>query len=178
MSSGESDYLRDQAARAAKPRCTCWDGYEVGGPTPGVSPDCAFHSYTTRTIPVVQAAVADKSALPAASDKCAQISDTLFPAPDRKEYPLFTGWLRYFPHAHAAASRCSHIANEQHNPGEPVHWDKSKSIGEGNELLRHLLQAGTRDADGQRHSVKVLWRAAELVEREILAEIAAGTYEP
>lgn len=89
---------------------------------------------------------------------------------NRKEYPIFTGLLMYFPDACAAVARCSYIANEQHNPGEPVHWDKSKSVGEGNELLRHLMQGGSLDSDGIAHDVKAAWRALELVQRRIEAE--------
>jgi len=108
---------------------------------------------TTPTAPVVQK--------PEAPD--------MFPG-DRKAYPVFTGLLLYFPDACAAVANCSHIANEQHNPGERVHWDRAKSIGEGNELLRHLMQAGTFDADGIRHTAKAAWRALELLQREIEAE--------
>ncbi len=97
---------------------------------------------------------------------------TLFPGP-RKEYPVLTAALMYFPHAFAELARCSYLANEQHNPGEPVHWDYTKSVGDGNELLRHLMDAlgpNPIDAEGVHHDVKVLWRAAELVERRIRRE--------
>lgn len=95
---------------------------------------------------------------------------TFFPG-DRKAYPVFTGLLMYFPDACAAVANCSHVANEQHNPGEPVHWDRSKSIGEGNEVLRHLMD-GTRspvDNDKVLHYAKAAWRMFELLQRQIEA---------
>lgn len=124
----------------------------------------------TANVPPVSAAT-DKSASPPAADKSEeriQTSDDMFPD-NRKAYPVYTGLLRYFPDACAAVANCSHVANEQHNPGEPLHWARGKSIGQGDELLRHLMQAGTLDADGVRHSAKVAWRALELLQREIEA---------
>lgn len=96
----------------------------------------------------------------------------LFPG-DRKAYPVLTGALMYFPFAFAELAKLSARANEQHNPGEPVHWDYSKSIGDGNELVRHLMDSlgpNPIDAEGVHHDVKVLWRAAETVERRIRRE--------
>lgn len=95
----------------------------------------------------------------------------LFPG-NRKEYPVFTGLLMYFPNACAAVARCSYFANEQHNPGEPMHWNKSKSIGTGDETVRHLMDAahGTpAGADGIEHAANHAWRAMEYLERLILA---------
>jgi len=36
--------------------------------------------------------------------------------------------------------------------------------------VRHLLKAGTLDADGVRHSAKVAWRALALLQRELDGE--------
>lgn len=89
---------------------------------------------------------------------------------NRGDYPILTGLLDYFPNACAEVANCSKAANDQHNPGEPMHWAPEKSIGDGNQLLRHLMQRGTRDTDGVRHSAKMAWRALELLERELAAE--------
>ncbi len=100
----------------------------------------------------------------------------LFPG-NRKDYPVLTGALMYFPYAFAELARLSARANEQHNPGEPIHWDYSKSIGDGNETLRHLMDScgpNPVDAEGVYHDVKVLWRAAETVERRIRRERGIG----
>jgi len=93
-------------------------------------------------------------------------------AKDRKEHPICTGVLDYFPQALMEVARCSKIGNDQHNPGQPLHWAKEKSMDEADALVRHLLQRGTRDTDGVRHSAKVAWRALALLEREIEAERA------
>lgn len=94
---------------------------------------------------------------------------------ERKTYPIATGVLDYFPDAIAEVAHVSFIGNEQHNPGQPLHWDKAKSMDEPDALVRHLTQRGTRDTDGTRHSAKVAWRALALLQREIEAE--ETTYE-
>ena len=91
-------------------------------------------------------------------------------ASERKEYPLATGVLDYFPNALLAVAHVSYVGNEQHNPGTPLHWDRAKSTDEADALLRHFLQRGTLDSDGVRHSAKAAWRALALLEKEIEAE--------
>ena len=91
-------------------------------------------------------------------------------AKERKTHPIYMGVLKYFPDAIAEVAHVSYVGNEQHHPGAPLHWDKSKSTDEGDALLRHLLEAGTRDTDGLRHSAKVAWRALAMLQREIDAE--------
>lgn len=86
----------------------------------------------------------------------------------RKNQPILTGLLDYFPNACLYVSEVSRVANEQHNPGQPMHWAKEKSIGDGNEIVRHLLDRGKIDDDGLRHTGKVAWRALELLERELM----------
>lgn len=80
-------------------------------------------------------------------------------AKERKEVPLYSGLFKYFPDALAEVAHLSHIGNQQHNPGQPLHWDKSKSTDHEDCLLRHLMQSGTVDSDGVLHDVKVAWRA-------------------
>jgi len=91
-------------------------------------------------------------------------------AMERKEYPLFSGLLKYFPDALVEVAYVSFMGNKQHHPDKPLHWDKSKSTDEPDALMRHLLDAGTLDTDGVRHSAKVAWRALALLQREIEAE--------
>lgn len=86
---------------------------------------------------------------------------------DRKERPICTGVLDYFPDAIAEVAHCSYVGNEQHNPGEPLHWAKEKSTDEADALLRHLMERGNLDRDGVRHTAKVAWRALALLQREI-----------
>ena len=91
-------------------------------------------------------------------------------AVSRKETPVFSGVLQYFPDAIKAVARCSFVGNEQHNPDKPLHWDREKSGDELDALTRHLLDAGTIDTDGVRHSTKVCWRALANLQKEIEKE--------
>lgn len=93
-------------------------------------------------------------------------------AAKRKSIPLATGLIDYFPDALAAVAELSLIGGQQHNPGKPLFWDRSKSTDHGDCLMRHFLDRGTRDADGVRHSAKVAWRALALLQVEL--ERAAG----
>jgi len=87
----------------------------------------------------------------------------------RKATPLFTGCYNYFPKALAAIARVSLAGNEQHNPGSPLHWDRSKSGDELDACARHMQDAGKLDDDGHRHSAKMAWRALANLEKEIEA---------
>lgn len=88
----------------------------------------------------------------------------------RKALPIFSGVLRYFPDAIAAVAHCSKVGNDQHNPGEPLHWARDKSTDEHNTCVRHLLDSGTIDTDGVRHSAKAAWRALAALQKEIEAD--------
>ena len=92
---------------------------------------------------------------------------------ERKAIPVATGFVDYFPDAMAAVAELSKIGNEQHNPGKPLHWDRSKSGDESDAMMRHFLQRGTLDTDGIRHSAKVAWRAMALLQKEIEQAAAA-----
>jgi hypothetical protein len=91
-------------------------------------------------------------------------------AAERKAIPLTTGVLDYFPDALAAVAECSRMGNEQHNPGEPLHWAKEKSTDHADCILRHMVDRGTVDTDGIRHSAKVAWRALAMLQIEIEKE--------
>lgn len=90
----------------------------------------------------------------------------------RKRTPLYSGLVRYFPDALIAVAQLSQVGNDQHNPGKPLHWDRSKSTDEHDALLRHLFEAGTVDTDGVLHSAKVAWRALAALQKEIELEQA------
>jgi hypothetical protein len=93
----------------------------------------------------------------------------------RKKIPIATGFIDYFPDAIAAVAELSRIGNDQHNPGKPLHWDRTKSTDEADTLMRHFLERGTVDTDGVRHSTKVAWRALALLQKEIEAARAQAT---
>lgn len=96
----------------------------------------------------------------------------------RNELPMFDGLLAYFPNALAYVSTISKIGNEQHNPGEDLHWDRNKSKDHLNKIVRHAVDAGKKDARGVRHSGRLAWRALanlqEELEREEGAPLARG----
>lgn len=88
-------------------------------------------------------------------------------AEERKNRPVFTGVIKYFPDALMEVSRVSLAGNEQHHPGKPLHWDRNKSNDDYDALARHLIDAGTIDDDGIRHTAKVAWRALACLQKEI-----------
>jgi len=91
-------------------------------------------------------------------------------ATQRKEHPVTSGVLAYFPDAIMEVAHCSYVGNEQHNPGTSMRWDRSKSGDESDALIRHFLERGTVDSDGIRHSAKAAWRALALLQKEIEGE--------
>jgi len=86
---------------------------------------------------------------------------------ERKSTPIATGVLDYFPLALSEIARVSKAGNDQHNPGQPLHWAKDKSTDHADSLIRHFLERGTFDIDNQRHSAKVAWRALALLQTEL-----------
>lgn len=94
-------------------------------------------------------------------------------AKSRKDFPIATGVIDYFPDAIAAIAECSRIGNDQHNPDQPVFWDRTKSDDESDALMRHFVERGTFDADGIRHTTKVAWRALAMLQKELEAEYLA-----
>jgi len=96
----------------------------------------------------------------------------------RKEAPVASGVLDYFPDALVAIAQVSYAGNQQHNPGQPLHWNRAKSGDEDDALIRHFLQRGTVDSDGIRHSAKMAWRALALLQKELEAETAPAPARP
>jgi hypothetical protein len=92
----------------------------------------------------------------------------------RKEQPMATGFLDYFPDAAAEVANVSFVGNQQHNPGQPTHWAKEKSGDHADCIMRHLTERGTRDTDGMRHTAKLAWRALALLQTEIEDERKAA----
>ena len=88
-------------------------------------------------------------------------------AKERKGMPVYSGVLNYFPNALKEVAKTSKAGNDQHHPGTPLHWDKSKSKDEYDALLRHLIDHNENpiDEDGQFHLSKVAWRALAGLER-------------
>lgn len=111
----------------------------------------------------------------------------------RKRVKPFAGFFAYFPDAIAAVAELSHIANEKHNPGEPLHWAKGKSTEQRESQARHMLDEANegptaRDAIGDLavlHATANAWRA--MAQLQTLADqghnifaigVDAGSEEP
>jgi hypothetical protein len=96
-------------------------------------------------------------------------------AKQRKGIPVWSGFIKYFPDAIAAVAELSRKGNDQHNPGKPLHWDRSKSGDELDAQMRHLLDMAAdgedaTDTDEVFHATKNAWRAManlqKLIERK------------
>lgn len=97
---------------------------------------------------------------------------------DRKNRPMVGGLLDYFPSALAEVAYVSFVGNEKHNPGEPLHHARGKSMDHADCLIRHLADRGKIDTvvlkDGRvfkvRHTAYVAWRALALLQEELEAD--------
>lgn len=84
----------------------------------------------------------------------------------RKNTPITTGVLDYFPAALAAVARVSKKGNDKHNPGEPLHWARGKSMDQADTIGRHLIDRGLDDEDGESHTAHLAWRALAMLQLE------------
>lgn len=95
----------------------------------------------------------------------------------RKDHPVATGVIDYFPDALLAVASVSMEGARKHGTfndvGRPT-WDRSKSTDDADALMRHFLHRGQFDIDGHRHSAKVAWRALAVLQRELDAEESAA----
>lgn len=58
----------------------------------------------------------------------------------RKTFPLYEGLFGYFPDILAAIAHHSFVSNEQHNPGQSMHWSREKSSDHLDAALRHITE--------------------------------------
>lgn len=108
---------------------------------------------------------------------------------ERKNYPLLSGLLKYFPAALAGVSNTSKLGNDKHNPGEPLHHARGKSMDHGDCIIRHLMDtedllAAMRREDKDVDEKMVLtevnqlvWRAlaySQLIHEKFGAPLAPG----
>jgi hypothetical protein len=92
-----------------------------------------------------------------------QVSD------NRKNKPVFSGVLMYFPEALMAVAEHSKKGNDKHNPGQPLHWAKDKSKDHADCIARHLIDIGPNwdaiDPETQSlHAQALAWRALALLQ--------------
>lgn len=87
-------------------------------------------------------------------------------AEKRKATPVYSGVLKYFPRALQEVSKCSLAGQKQHNVGNDLYWDKSKSADNEDALVRHLIDhtVNPMDDDGVLHLAKVAWRSLAALE--------------
>lgn len=78
-------------------------------------------------------------------------------AQERKNIPIYTAFIKYFPDAIIEVTKVSFKGNAQHNTPDKVWWDKSKSQDELDALMRHLLEGDW---------AAVAWRAMAQLQRE------------
>jgi hypothetical protein len=86
---------------------------------------------------------------------------------ERKGVPIATGVLDYFSAALAEIAKVSKAGNDQHNPGQPLHWSRGKSMDHADTMMRHFMERGTLDTDKLRHTAKMAWRALAMLQQEM-----------
>lgn len=88
---------------------------------------------------------------------------------ERKNFPLFSGLLAYFPAALAQVSNHSKEGNDKHNPGLPLQHARGVSGDHADCILRHLVDAAEYPA-GSPQRVEELralcWRGLALLQEE------------
>ncbi len=97
---------------------------------------------------------------------------------ERKEFPMCTGVLDYFPAALAEVAHVSWVGNQKHNPGQPLHHARGKSMDHPDCIVRHTSERGGwdrfewTDENGAQqvrwvmHSAYVAWRALADLQQE------------
>lgn len=95
---------------------------------------------------------------------------------ERKNMPMYSGLLTYFPLALAAIAKHSKESNDKHNPGEALHWSREKSDDHLDCIVRHLADRALAEARGDKPAAlaeqrAIAWRALAQLE---LDEEAAG----
>lgn len=97
---------------------------------------------------------------------------------DRKnDFPLWDFQFGYFPLAWLEVVKVAVVGNKQHNPGEPLHWARGKSMDQLNTAARHQFDYGMgqkKDTDGCYHLAKAIWRLSARLQLDIEAERDAG----
>ncbi len=103
----------------------------------------------------------------------------------RKALPIYDFLTQYFPLAIVEVTKVAVAGNVQHNPGEPLHWARGKSMDQLNTAQRHMLDHGmgnVYDVDPEvdaltgfgptMHLAKAAWRL--LAEIQLICEAREG----
>jgi hypothetical protein len=89
------------------------------------------------------------------------------------EWPLWTFMFGYFPKAWLEVVRVAVVGNNQHNPGQKLHWAREKSTDQLNTALRHQFDYGMgvrKDTDGVYHLAKAIWRLMAQLQLDVEAD--------
>jgi hypothetical protein len=104
-----------------------------------------------------------------------------FDSTGRKKVPMFSGLLAYFPDACAAVAEHSYKGNEKHNPGEPLHHARGKSMDHTDCIIRHVTDYEGMDGDSL-EVIALAWRAMalaqEVLERKFGLTLPKGVTDP
>lgn len=91
----------------------------------------------------------------------------------RKEFPLLSGCIKYFPAALAGVANLSKIGNDKHNPGEALHHARGKSTDHGDCIVRHLMDVedlvsgASKSGELNKYKEQILLEASSLVWRAL-----------
>lgn len=99
----------------------------------------------------------------------------------RKALPLWDFMFGYFPDAWLEVVKVAVEGNNQHNPGEKLHWARGKSMDQLNTAFRHQFDYGrgvARDSDGCYHLAKAVWRLMAQLQLDVEADRAATAASP
>lgn len=77
--------------------------------------------------------------------------------------------FRAFPQAMAAIAQVSWHGNEKHNPGQPLHHARGKSMDHFDCIARHYVERGGFDGP-MRHSACLAWRALAALQEDLEAK--------
>lgn len=94
---------------------------------------------------------------------------------ERKDVPLFSGCYSYFPAALVGVAKHSKKGNDKHNPGQPLHHVRSKSMDHPDCVARHstdladMLAALERGGPGQNFLILAILDEADALAWRALA---------
>lgn len=86
---------------------------------------------------------------------------------ERKEWECWTYLMEYMPDAFLEEVRVAIAGNQQHNPGQHLHWARGKSADQMNTAFRHMWEhtmaarwgrGSMVDVDKCYHLAKAIWR--------------------
>lgn len=86
---------------------------------------------------------------------------------ERKNIPIVSGCIKYFPAALAGVARISKLGNDKHNPGEPMHHARGKSTDHADCVVRHLIDVQDLLAADNSNSEQVLLEVSQLCWRAL-----------